>query len=40
MYPAGIYQLKISNENTRTSSATGIVLVSLFLTLNIFHTLL
>ena len=36
IYPAGIYMLKVNNKDT---NATGVVLVSLLLTLNIFHTL-
>ena len=36
-YPAGIYLFKVNNRNT--PDANGVVLVSLLLTLNIFHTL-
>ena len=35
-FPAGIYLLKVNNRN---SGASGVVLVSLLLTLNIFNTL-
>ena len=50
--PAGNYMFKVNNRNTRTRceicwkltikipEATGVVLVSFLLTLNIFHTLL
>ena len=50
-YPVGIYLLKFNNRNTgtkceicsklriKTHDTNGIVLVSLLLTLNIFHTL-
>ena len=47
-YLAGIYMFKVNNRNIRTSceicseltiKAIGVVLVSLLLTLNIFHTL-
>ena len=47
-YPAGNYMFKVNNRNTRTRckmfkittiKAPGVVLVSFFLTLNIFHTL-
>ena len=45
--PAGIYLLKVNNRNTRIrceiyyqNDAISLVLVSLLLTLNIFHTLL
>ena len=45
--PAGIYLLKVNNRNTRTSceicsklTKKTLVLVSLLLTLNIFHNLL
>ena len=46
-FPAGIYMLKVNNRNTRTRceicseltiKTPGVVLVSLLLTLNIFHT--
>ena len=46
--PAGIYPLKVNNRNNRTRceifslktpDANGVVLVSLLLTFNIFHTL-
>ena len=36
--PAGIYLLKVNNKNTRTPDANVVVMVSLLLTLNIFHT--
>ena len=46
MYSAGNYMFKVSNRNIRTrceicsrSDAIGVILVSLLLTLNIFHTL-
>ena len=47
-YPVGIYLLKVNNRDTRkrceicsklTIKPIGVVLVSLLLTLNIFHTL-
>ena len=38
--PVDIYLLKVKNRNTRTRcDAIGVVLVSLLLTLNMFHTL-
>ena len=41
LYPAGNYMFKVNNKNTRTKYDifSGVVLVSLLLALNIFHTL-
>ena len=38
LYLAGIYLLIVNNKNTRTKVWSGVVLLSLLLTLNIFHT--
>ena len=40
-YPAGNYMFQVNNRKTRTRCEIygGVVLVSLLLTLNIFHTL-
>ena len=48
IFPAGNYMLKVNNKNTRTrceissklTIKAGLVLVSLLITLNIFHALL
>ena len=49
LYPAGNYIFKVNNRNTRTRceicselaiNVVGVVVVSLLLTLNIFHTFL